>query len=296
LVLAAAVVPTQARAQACCAGGLVLTPGRLNMHESALVGVQVKGTGSIGSFDANGAFVPPPKGVAEGDFEQDLIATLRVLGSGQFTVVVPIVETYRRQEGTSAGGGGFGDIQVGARWDATQAGASVTIPGIAVLASVVLPTGLPPEQAMRPLSLGTDATGTGAVQGAFGAALEQSFGKVLVNLTGSVTIHSARTVYGMHTQLGPAFNAFAAVGYDFGPGPVVAVTASYTGTLATVSDGTAVPMSTRTQLRFGLATGYAFTDTWRMQGGIFADPPAAHFGQNQPLAGVGASATLFRTF
>jgi hypothetical protein len=290
-------VPVEARAQACCAGGLVLTPGRLNLHESALVGVQVKGTGSIGSFDANGAFVGNPKRVAEGDFEQDLIATLRVLGSGQFTVVVPIVETYRHEEGISAGGGGFGDIQVGARWDATQAGASVTIPGIAVLASVVLPTGLPPEQVDQSANtLGTHATGTGAVQGAFGAAVEQTFGKVLVNLTGSVTLHSARTVYGVHTQLGPAFNAFAAMGYDFGPGPVVAATVSYTGTLATMNDGIAAPESTRTQLRFGLATGYAFTDSWRMQGGVFADPPAAHFGKNQPIAGVGASATLFRTF
>src|SRR5262249_41738307 len=88
LGLAAAAVPSEARAQACCVGGLVLTPGRLNLHESGLVGVQVRGMANTGSFNASGAFVGVPKGVAEGDFEQDLIATLRVLSRGQFTVLV----------------------------------------------------------------------------------------------------------------------------------------------------------------------------------------------------------------
>jgi hypothetical protein len=272
---------------------MVLTPGRLNLHEGALVGVQVKGTGNTGSFDSSGSFVRVPKGAAEGDFEQDLIATLRVLSRGQLTVLLPIVETFRREAPISEAGGGVGDLQASARWDATLAGASLTIPGIAVLASVILPTGLPPEQAQHLLA--TDATGTGAVQGALGLSLEQTYGKVLINLTGSATLHTARTVQGVHTLLGPSFSAFAAVGYDFGPGPVAAVTASYTGALATRNDDVAEPASTRTQLRLGLAAGYAFNDSWRFQGGLFGDPPAAHFGKNQP-AGVGASATLFRAF
>ena len=41
--------PAVARAQACCAGGTALSPGRLNLHESALVGLQVKMTGITGS-------------------------------------------------------------------------------------------------------------------------------------------------------------------------------------------------------------------------------------------------------
>jgi hypothetical protein len=285
-------VPASARAQACCAGGMVLSPGRLQVHESALVGVLVRGTGVTGSFDAKGAFVAP-KGAIEADFEEDLVATLRVLADGQFTVIAPIVETYRHVPGISDAGGGLGDLQVSARWDATYAGASVRIPGIAVLATLVLPTGLPLEQAKHPLS--SDATGTGAVQGGLGLSLEQTFGKVLYNLTGSGTLHTARTVGGVRTQLGPSFNAFAALGYSFDAGPVAAVTASYTGTLDARTNGADEPSSARTQLRFALSGGWSFDDRWRMQASVFGDPPARHFGQSQP-AGLGASIVLFRTW
>ena len=285
-------VPATARAQACCAGGIVLTPGRLQIHESALVGLVARGTAITGSFDGRGSFVSP-RGAVEGDFEQDLIATLRVLGDGQLTVLMPIVETYRRESGTSDGGGGFGDLQVSARWDPTYAGASRRIPGIAVLASVILPTGLPLEQATHPLS--TDSTGTGAVQGALGLSLEQTFGKVLVNLTGSGTIHSARNAQGVHSLLGPSFYALGAVGYSFDAGPVAALTLSYTRSLDTRIDGAAVAASGLAQLRFGLSGGYSINDTWRVQASAFGDPPAPHFGQNQ-LTGVGGTAAVFRVW
>lgn len=268
----------------------MLSPGRLQVHEAGLVGVLFRGAGIIGSFDPHGTFVAP-KGAVEADFEEDVVATLRVLGDGQFTLVAPIVETYRRLPGVTDAGAGFGDLQMSARWDVTDAGASVRIPGIAVLATLILPTGVPLEQATHPLS--TDSTGTGAVQGGLGLALEQTFGKVLVNVTGSGTLHTARTVHGVRTLLGPSFNAFVALGYSFAAGPVAAITASYTGTLIARTNGVDEPGSARAQLRFALAGGYAFNDSWRMQAAVFGDPPARHFGQNQP-AGVGGSAALFR--
>jgi Putative MetA-pathway of phenol degradation len=289
LILAA---PAEARAQACCAGGLVLSPGRLQIHETALVGVLARATDITGSFDEKGRFVSPG-GAIEGDFEQDVIATLRFLSDGQFTVILPVVETYRRQAPLSDAGGGVGDLQASVRWDFTYAGSSVRIPGIAVLGTLVLPTGLPVDQATHPLT--SDSTGTGYVQAGLGVSLEQTFGKWLVNLTGSATFHDARTVMGTRTQLGPSFNAFTALGYSFEAGPVAAVSASYTGTLDAQADGQDEPSSARTQLRFALSGGYSIDDHWRLQASVFGDPPAAHFGQNQP-AGVGASAVIFRVW
>jgi hypothetical protein len=271
----------------------VLSPGRLLQHEDALVGVQVRATAITGSFGENGGFTRSPPGTAEVDFEQDLIASLRVLSRGQISLLVPMVETWRLVPGISDAGGGVGDIQVNVRWDATLAGASRTIPGVALLASLTLPTGLPPELATHVLA--SDATGTGAIQGALGASLEQTFGDVLVNLTGSATVHSTRVVQGIASQLGPSFSALAAVGYSFKAGPVAALTASYTASLDARSDGVEAPETARTLLQLGLAGGYVFSDAWRIQGGVFADPPAAHFGQNQP-SGAGLSVTLFRTW
>jgi hypothetical protein len=256
----------------------------------------VQATAITGSFDQTGRFVSSG-GAGEGDFEQDLVGTLRVLRDGQVTVVVPMVETFRRAAGISGVisdfGGGLGDLQVSARYDPIVAGASQRIPGIAVLASVILPTGRPLEQATH--SLSSDTTGTGAVQGALGLSLEQTFGKVLVNVTGSATLHSARTVGGVHTLLGPAFNVIGALGYSFDAGPVAAITAGYTASLDNRTDGVTMPDSGRTQLRFGISAGYAVSDTFRLQGGLFGDPPARYFGQSEP-AGVGLSVALFRVW
>jgi Putative MetA-pathway of phenol degradation len=287
--------PAEARAQACCAGATALSPGRLNLHETALVGLQTRVTGITGAFDQSGQFLPSPKGTTEVDFEQDLIATLRVLSRGQITVLVPIVETYRHDPGVTDAGGGIGDVQVNLRWDATLSGASLVVPGVAVLASLTLPTGLPPELSSPSHLLGADATGAGMVQGALGISLEQTFGHVLVNLTGSATLHTARTIDGMRSQLGPSFNAFTALGYSFDAGPVAALTASYTAALDNEAAGAAVPDSARTQLRFGISGGYAVNDTWRIQSGVFGDLPVDHCGEGQP-AGAGFSATLFRTW
>jgi hypothetical protein len=144
---------------------------------------------------------------------------------------------------------------------------------------------------MHPLA--TDATGTGAFQGVFGLAAEQTFGHVLVNLTGAVTLHSARDVAGMHTQQGPAFATSAAVGWMFDAGPVLALTAAYTAQLEARSDGAAVPDTARRFLRLGVSGGVPFNDSWRIQGGVFSDVPA--LGQNEP-AGVGGAATVIRVW
>jgi hypothetical protein len=297
LGLAGLACPASARAQACCAGSTALSPGRLNLHEDELLAVQVRATAITGQFDQGGHFIGPA-GSSEVDLEEDLLGTVRVLSRGQLTVLVPVDETYRRIQGLPSVSGGFGDLQLNARWDVTLAGASWTIPGIALLGSLTLPTGVPPESATHLWQ--TDATGAGMVQGAFGLSLEQTFGEVLVNLTGSATLHMTRTLDGMNTQLGPSFNAFAAVGYSFDAGPVAALTVSYTGSLDSVSGAVAMPESTlprsaRTQLLFGLSGGYQLSDEWRVQGASFGDPPALHFGQNQP-ADAGLSATLLRVW
>ena len=47
--------PRAAQAQACCAGASVITPARLELHEKALVGVQLRAAAVIGSYDTGGA-------------------------------------------------------------------------------------------------------------------------------------------------------------------------------------------------------------------------------------------------
>ena len=50
------VAPRDARAQACCVGASGLTPGWLGNHEQALVGAQVRLSGTHGTYPSSGSF------------------------------------------------------------------------------------------------------------------------------------------------------------------------------------------------------------------------------------------------
>ena len=76
-LLLVALVPALARAQACCAGGSALTPGRLQLHEDAAVGVSLKVNDVEGSFDSRRRFIANPRGAHELGLEQDLFVTVR---------------------------------------------------------------------------------------------------------------------------------------------------------------------------------------------------------------------------
>lgn len=194
-----------ALAQACCVAPSTTGLGRLASYEDALVGVEARGTVGYGSFDRDGVFRPSPRGAHDFGFEQNLFATGRWLSRGQATLTLPFVETARGASGTSAVGGGLGDVRVGARWDARFSDESAVIPGLAILAGAVLPTGIAPERARGPLGVG--ATGTGAVQGWGGLALEKTSGAWLAAAAGLVTWRAPRDVGGATSALPPRWSA-----------------------------------------------------------------------------------------
>ena len=141
--LAIAAFPARARAQACCAGAGAITPGRLAVHEDALVGLQLKAANGFGSFSSDAehlrGFARANHGVgARAGLSS---AALRVLPRGQLALLVPAIQTYRRTPSQSSFGGGLGDINFSARYDFVLAGEALYIPGIALLAGVTFPTG-----------------------------------------------------------------------------------------------------------------------------------------------------------
>lgn len=274
--------PGRARAQSCCAGASALTPARLALHEDALVGLQLKAGDLYGSFDGERQFLGASAGAKELDFEQDLAGSVRVFKRGQLSAIVPMVETYRSVPGLSEAGGDLGDLQLGARWDFTISGSSVLVPGIALAAGVMLPTGRAPEVATKPL--GTDATGTGALQASAALALEQTFGPWLVNVTGTAAWRAPRTVGDLHARQGLQFVASAAGGYSFASGPVLALTLAYTAELDATIHGETTPGSGRASTRIGIAGGLPLSDLWRMQGSLATDVPLRFFGWNQPAS------------
>ena len=272
-------VSADVHAQACCAGANAITPGRLALHEDALVGLLVRGGYVLGSFDAlRSRYVGARAQDSEADFDQSVIGTLRVAPRAQVSAVVPLVQTYRSTRGTAEAGGGLGDIVLSGRYDFVLAGESLRIPGIALLAAVTAPTGTPPERAQN--AQATDATGVGSVRLAVGAALEQQFGPVLVNVTGTFAWAAPRTVPAGRAQDGLAWSVFGAVGWVFKNTAAVAVTGAYSDERGGTLDG--MPSGTgKASTRLGLAGGSPITDAWRVSASAYLDVPASGLGRNQ---------------
>lgn len=286
-------VAGRAGAQACCAASTALTPGRLAVHEDALLGMQLRANDVIGSYDVDGRYAASPPRTSEVDFEEDLFATVRVAGRGQAAVLFPIVQQLRTAREVHDGGGGVGDVNVSGRWDFTLAGESFTLPGIAALIGATLPTGTPPERATHRLA--TDATGVGAVQVHVGLALEQTFGNVQLNVTALVAKRASRSVSGVHETLGTQGTFLAAVGYAFDNDAALALVGSYTLEANATIEGAEASGSGRRFVTLALAAAWPFNDALRVQGSLFGNPPISQLGANQP-AGVGLTLSVVRAW
>jgi hypothetical protein len=287
-----------AKAQACCAGTGVVTPGRLALHEVALVGLQLKGASELGSFDSRGQYQATPSGASELALEQDPFAAVRVFERAQVALLVPFIQTRRTSHGHSEFGGGVGDINLNLRYDFTLAGASRVMPGIGALVGVTFPTGKPPDAAdLGPLATG--ATGIGAYQASLGVAVEQAFGPWLLNLTGIVAARSARSVSSsegtVQQRLAPQWTALAAVAYVFPGGAAVALSGSYATEGNTTINSQEVARSGHRLTTVTLGGLLPLSDSWRLQGTLFANPPLSGSSLNQ-TGFCGATFTVVRSW
>lgn len=291
-------VPHAALGQACCAGTGAVTPGRLALHEDALVGFQAKIGAVPGSYDFKGDYVPSPSGAGEIDLEQDAFGAVRVLQRGQVALLVPLVETWRTSQGLSELGGGIGDVNASVRYDFTTAGSSRTLPGLAALGGVTFPTGKPAD-ATGIGALATGATGVGAYQFNFGVAAEQTFGPWLVNATGVVAGRTARTVgtgaSAVHEQLAPQWTLLVALAYVFPNDWAAAISASYVFEGDATVNGSDAADTAHRLFTLSLSGVVPLSDVWRVQGALFDNPPLDQWGLNL-TSDVGGSLTLIRSW
>lgn len=258
-----------------------------------LVGLQLKATHQVASFDAKGRRIWPPDHTSESAFEQDLLGAVRVLPHTQITLQLPFVMTHRATPRANETSWGVGDLNVGARHDFVRAGEWPTWPGLALLAGVSAPTGRAPEKAKKPLA--TDATGIGAFQGHIGGAIEKTFGPWLFNLTALVAQRTSRSVGQVRERLGTQLTTIAAGGYVFESGVAIAMSTSITFEAEAHIDGKSVANSGRRLVSVGLSGAWPFRDDWRLQGGFSIDPPIMQLSVNQ-LANVGGTLALLRTW
>ncbi|HEY2366627.1 MAG TPA: hypothetical protein VGH87_09585 [Polyangiaceae bacterium] len=289
--LALALVTPRASAQACCAGAAVATPGRLGPHDFVLVGADVRAAAVVGSYGDDGKFTPRAPGTVEDDLEQDVFAAIRVLRRGQLALFVPFIETLRRAGTLTDVGGGLGDVNVSARWDFYYAGQSRVLPGVAMLAGVTFPTGIPIESAGDPL--GANATGVGAFQFNGGLALEQTFGPWLVALSGIIAARTSRTVGAISETLAPQISALATLAYTTRAEIAFALSSAVTYEGDATINGADAASTERLTLTISTGASIPLGDTWRAQVGASVVGPFV--GENT-LTSVGLQWTLVHTW
>ncbi|HUO40699.1 MAG TPA: hypothetical protein VMU34_23900, partial [Mycobacterium sp.] len=141
LLIAASAQPRSAHAQACCAGGTVVTPARLALHEDWAVGLQMKARSNPGSYGADGRY--QSSGGVEQVFEQDVAASARITDRSQVGLMLPMFQTHRNASGLDDWGSGAGDLSLTARYDFWLPQQALYWPGFGVLVSSTLPTGTP---------------------------------------------------------------------------------------------------------------------------------------------------------
>jgi hypothetical protein len=296
LVLAIVVRPPRAVAQACCAGGTIVTPTRLALHEDFAVGVQFRARTNPGSFDASGHY-SSSSGV-EQILEQDLAVSARIVEKGQIGAVIPMLQTHRSVAGIDDWGGGLGDVSVNARYDFLLAAQALYWPGFGVLAASTIPTGTPPDKANHPLA--ADATGDGTYDVTLGLDVEKVAGHFYAALNGWLTHRFARTLsVGGGPALTESFSArwtlLAVAGYVFDSEAALGLYISALNEGPATINGVQDPTTMLRLTTVGAAGVLPIRDLWRLQGALFSDVTITSFGRNEPV-GYGLTVSLLKVW
>lgn len=282
LILGALVAALPARASACCMTTGLFGVGRLGLWEESAVGLRSSGAETFGAWAADGSWRPNPAGWFDGELRLDAYALLRLAERSQIHVMVPVFENLRGVDDDVVLGGGLGDVELGVRHELLTVGEHELLPALGVTASVLLPSGVRPEEATARYD--ADATGRGAFGAAGAVSVEESFGKAYarVDLGGTVYAPFMRVDLRQLQRYGPTLAAAASAGGTVLDGLLLGVMAGVAYDLPVLIDEEEQVDSAATAASAGLLASWSVTPHWtllaNLSSGLFLDA----LGQNRP--------------
>ena len=126
----------------------VVGNGRLVSWEAAAAGLSTSWAHGTGRFDTAGRYRAFDVRLLEDEFRVEGWAIVRLHPRWQVSARVPWVTGVRASpDGTSSVGTGLGDVSAALRWDFVTLGEHESVPGLALIAQVIGPTGRRPELA-----------------------------------------------------------------------------------------------------------------------------------------------------
>lgn len=196
---------------------------------------------------------------------------------------LPWMYSRRRATSVQGFGGGIADADVGFRYELLSIGEVAELPGIALTASVLVPTGRATEDANEPL--GADTTGRGAWVPALGVTLEKTYLPwfVQLNLGTTVPLPAERSDLEVTQRYGPGAQTSVVGGVEVLPDELVlAASLRYAWEAPVTIAGRTIDDSDRTDVGVGLSVSWRVHPHWTLQSafdsGLFAD----HLGKNLP--------------
>ncbi|HEX3904166.1 MAG TPA: hypothetical protein VH853_15105 [Polyangia bacterium] len=298
ILVAGAARATPAAAQACCAGGALVSPVRLAAPEDYAVGLQTRARNDMGEFQADGRFVSSSGEETEQDLEQDLAASFRLARRAQVGLVLPYIETHRTELGVDDWGSGIGDLALNARYDFKLAAEMMYWPGFALLGGVVFPTGKAVGDGTNPAS--TDATGTGTTSVSLGVDLEKVHGPLYAALYLWASYSASNTVTpgstsALTTSYPLQLTALAVAGYVFQNEAAAALYINFLERGDTSINGATQPESGLRLTTVGATGLFPIAVDWRLSASIYTDLLFSSFGRNEQ-AGAGLTVSLVRAW
>lgn len=282
LLLSALVAALPARASVCCMTTGLFGVGRLGLWEESAAGLRTSGAETFGAWSADGTWKPNPAGYVDRELRLDAYGLLRLGERSQIHVLVPLFENLRGVDEDLAFGGGLGDVELGVRHELLTVGEHELLPALGVTASLLLPSGLRPEEATAPFD--ADATGRGALGAAGAVSVEETFGKAYarVDVGGTVYAPFMRVDLRQVQRYGPTLAAAASAGGTVLDGLLLGVMAGVAHDLPVVVDDDEQADSAATAASTGVLASWSIDPHWtllaNLTSGLFLDA----LGQNRP--------------
>jgi hypothetical protein len=251
----------------------VIGNGRLVTWEDAAAGLTTSWAHGAGRFDAAGRYRPFQLGLLEDELRVEGWAIVRLHERMQLSARVPWVTGFRAStDGTSSVGTGLGDVSAALRFDVTHLGEHEWVPGLAVVAQVVAPTGRRPELATD--TLGATATGRGAFTASLGLVAEVSSAPwfIRLDLAGVYGAPFRRADTELLQHFGPGVQAGAAAGRElFSDRLVIALALRFEHEWPLRLGGRTVADSESTGLSSAVSAGFKLTSHWIVTGAVSSD-------------------------
>lgn len=264
--------PVPAFAAACCMSASVVGAGRLTVWEDAAAGLGTSWGHDLGRFDTAGRFRAFVPGLMEDELRVEAWGIVRLHERWQVSARVPWVTGVRASGDVSSVGTGIGDVSAALRWEPIALGEYEWVPGLALLAQVMAPTGRRPEQATD--ALGASATGRGAWAASLGVTAEVTSLPWFLRLD-LAGVYNAPFVRADTKQLqgfGPGLQAALSGGRELLEEKLVlALSLRLEHELPLSLDGVVVPDSESTGLSTALSASFKFTQHWMLTAAVSSD-------------------------